>query len=263
MFGPEHPSFRRSHLGLSFGVALFNQDAGHLGQLLTLMRQRDPARFDEIFGADASALCQITNAPGAPSAESANGRSARIQKIANADLWEEPWLTRFREAGALKAFQSIQNQLASALFLEPMLRFGAWMGMNTERALAILMDRAARLGVSPAQQWVANAAGVLQTAPQRHQAIGDARLRQHSRAPGRVARHRNERPVGTADTRRRDVGAAGAWRVTGADAHARIRCSTPWCRRSAQTAWSARLVALRNDVRLGDAPLHWTIGAAE
>jgi hypothetical protein len=255
VLGPGHPAYRKYHLGLSFGVAMFNQDAGHLGQLLTAMRQRDAARFNQVFGPDAEALLQVTNAAGPSSAESANGRSPRVQKVSNKDLWEEPWLSRFREAGTFKPFQSIQNQLAAAFFLDPMIQFARWMALDTERGLAILMDRAAQLGVQPAQQWVANAAGPLQTPPQRHQALAALGI-------DTIRAFQSSRP-GTETN-----GQWGPLTHAAAVAALRARGGSPvplpttdqmldaLVRRSAQTPWSARLIALRSDVRLGDTPFH-------
>ena len=44
------------HIGLSYGVIQFTQDSGSLGKLLTLMKERNPAKFVEIFGDGNSAV---------------------------------------------------------------------------------------------------------------------------------------------------------------------------------------------------------------
>lgn len=175
-----HPASHRFHIGLSYGFIQFTQDSGALGQLLTLMRQRDQQAFDRIFGSDAQALLTITNAHGASSAESQGGRSARVQPVGGADLWREPWLARFRQAAAHPPFQAAQNELASRLFLDPMLQFAGWLGLNTDRALAVVVDRAIQMGLGGARQWIIEAAGAVQTPAQRQQALtalGHADLR--------------------------------------------------------------------------------------
>jgi hypothetical protein len=253
VFGPEHPAYHHYHLGLSFGIGPFNQERGDLGRLLEVMRQRDAAKFTEIFGRDADALLQMLNATGAPSAGSADGRSSRVQKVGGADLWEEPWLTRFRECGCHKPFQSAQNQAAAALFLDPMLRFAQWMGLNTERALAILVDRAADLGLAPAQEWVANSAGPLQTAPQRHPAL--AALGFDS-----IRAFQNTHPGTETNGQWGPLTHAAA--VAALRAHGASPVPLPTTdqmldalvRRSARTPGFHRIRALRNDTRFSDTP---------
>ena len=253
VLGTDHPAYQRYHLGLSFGVALFNQDAGHLGHLLTSMRHRDAAQFDRIFGADAEAVLRLTNAQGPSSAESSDGRSARVQKIGNRDLWEEPWLTRFREAGGHKAFQAVQNRVAAKLFLDPMLQFAEWMGLTTERGLAILMDRAATLGVQPACQWVANCIGPFQTPPQRHEALAALKfdsIRAFQSANPGVETNGQWGPL----THAAAVGALRARGGSPVPLPTTEQMLDALVRRSAQTPWLARIVALRNDARLSDVP---------
>jgi hypothetical protein len=253
VLGPEHPAYRHYHLGLSFGVGPFNQERGDLGRLLDVMRQRDPAKFTEVFGREADALLQITNATGGSSAGPADGRSPRLQKVAGSDLWEEPWLTRFREAGCHKPFQSVQNQVAATLFLDPMLRFAQWMGLNTERALAILVDRAADLGIAPAQEWVANSAGPLQTAPQRHPALaalGFDSIRAFQNAHPGTETNGQWGPLthAAAVAALRDHGASPVPLPT------TDQMLDALVRRSARTPGFHRIRALRNDARFADTP---------
>ncbi len=254
VLGPEHPAYRRYHLGLSYGIVGFNQDTGHLGQLLLAMRERDSVKFGEIFGVDADTLLRVATARGPRSMESVDGRSVRVQPVAGADLWQEPWLGRFREAGCHKRFQAVQNRLAAEWFLDPVLPFAHYMGMNTERALAIAMDRASQMGVAASEQWIANACGPLQTPQQRQQALaglGFSDLRTFQAAhPG--------------------IESDGQW---GPRTHAALvhelrdsgRSPVPLptldqmldalVRRSAQSHWFARIQALRNDIRFGDVPI--------
>jgi hypothetical protein len=170
-FGPGDPAYHHHHLGLSFGIVQFNQESGDLGRLLTMMKQRDAAAFARIFGEHADELIAVTTAAGPASSESPDGRSARTQPVAGADLWDEPWLTHFRDAGAEPAFQAAQNELAATLFIDPMLGFAGDLGLDTDRAVAIVAALAAQLGCDPAKQWVVAAAGPIQTDAVRQQAL--------------------------------------------------------------------------------------------
>jgi hypothetical protein len=138
------------------------------------MKQRDEALFARIFGEHADELVAVTNAVGPPSSESPDGRSARLQPVGGADLWDEPWLGRFRAAGAETAFQSAQNELAASLFIDPVLGFAGDLGLDTDRAVAIVVDRAAQLGCDPAKQWIVAAVGPIQTEALRQQALSAA-----------------------------------------------------------------------------------------
>ncbi len=72
--GTDHPAYQHHHIGLSFGIVGFSQDSGELGQLLALMRGRDASRFEEIFGAAAAELVEVTNRPGPLSKDVEGGR---------------------------------------------------------------------------------------------------------------------------------------------------------------------------------------------
>ena len=146
-FGTSLPAYQRWHVGLSFGIVQFAQDPGSLGRLLTMMQGRDPVAFDRIFGGDAGELVRVTNMPGPPSAGAPDGRSARVQPVGGADLWEGPWPERFRLAAAHVPFQAAQNELAATDYLEPMLPFAFRLGLNTDRALTIAVDRSVQMGV--------------------------------------------------------------------------------------------------------------------
>lgn len=168
---PAHSAFHRYHLGLSYGIVLVTQESGALGRLLTMMRQRDSITFDRIFGPSAETLLRVTNATGAHSKNSPDGRSPRIQPIDGKDLWEEPWLSRFIQAGSVPLFQAAQNQYAAEHYIDPMLRFAIWLGLNTDRALALVCDRAVQMGVTDAKRWILDSLGLLHTTPQREAAL--------------------------------------------------------------------------------------------
>ncbi len=169
--GPGHKAYQRFHTGLSFGIAGFNQDSGTLGQLLRLMQEREPETFAAVFGPDAATLVTVTTAPGPSGEHVEGGRSSRVQPVAGTDLWEEPWLSRFRAAGAVPDFRAAQNQLTAELFLAPMLTVAAGFGLTTERALSMVLDRAIVLGEQGAKRWLADTVGPVKTPALRRTAL--------------------------------------------------------------------------------------------
>ena len=169
--GPGHKAFQRYHTGLAFGIAEFAQDSGTLGQLLTLMHKRDPDTFASIFGPASDALLAVTTAPGPSGEHVEGGRGPRVQPVDGFDLWDTPWTTRFRAAGEVPAFRAAQNQLAAELFLAPLLPVAAGFGLVSERALAMVLDRAFVLGEQGAKRWLADTVGPARTPAQRHDAL--------------------------------------------------------------------------------------------
>jgi hypothetical protein len=188
VFGHEHPAFHKWHVGLSYGLVQFTQDSGSLGRLLTAMRDRDAAQFRTVFGSDADELIRVTNLAGPSSSQVPGGRSVRVQPIGGTDLWLAPWRARFEKAALHVPFQAAQNQLAAELYLQPMLPFARWLGLDTQRALAIVFDRAVQMGVAGARRWLIEAVGPVQTSAQRQaalKALGHADVQSFQRAtPG-------------------------------------------------------------------------------
>jgi hypothetical protein len=170
-FGHDHPAYHKWHVGLSYGIVQFTQDSGSLGRLLTAMRDRDTAQFRAVFGSDADELVRVTNLAGPSSSGVSSGRSTRVQPIAGADIWKQPWRARFEKAAQHVPFQAAQNQLAAELFLQPMLPFARWLGLDTQRALAIVFDRAVQMGCAGARRWIIEAVGPVQTPAQRQSAL--------------------------------------------------------------------------------------------
>lgn len=161
--GTDHPAYQRYHTGLAFGIVGFSQDAGSLGQLLTLMNVRDPAAFTTTFGPDNGALLEITNRVGPLSKDVPGGRSVRVQPVGGADLWQEPWLSRFVAAGAHRPFQGAQIELSAGMYLDPVIRFASDLGLATDAGMAVIFDRAAHRGVPGGLAWVIETVGPLQT----------------------------------------------------------------------------------------------------
>lgn len=149
-FGETHPYFQRAHEGLSVGPHQVSQDSGELGQLLSLMYQADTATFRLIFGAAAQEMLSVVNTAGPSGLELPEGRAARVQRVEGKDLWEEPWVDRFRKAALHAPFQrTMRAHIASSRFiqLEPM---AAALGLNEPRGKAMVLSLAISLGAQQA-----------------------------------------------------------------------------------------------------------------
>ncbi|XXF81323.1 hypothetical protein P2318_16650 [Myxococcaceae bacterium GXIMD 01537] len=151
---PNHEAYHRYHIGLSWGLVQFTQRGGALGRVLTACQRRDPAEFTRVFGADGTELLRVTTA---------NTPEARVAPVAGRNLWEEPWLTRFRQAGAVGRFQAAQNEVAITDYLDVNLTLAGWLGFNTDRALAMLYDRCVHMGNGGGTSWVVRHAGPVRT----------------------------------------------------------------------------------------------------
>jgi hypothetical protein len=159
---PTHPAYGRRHFGLGFGLVLFPQASGHLGSVLTLMRQRDPVGFAEVFGPDAEALVATTMAA---------TEEERLAPVGGKPLWSETWIARFRRAGESPAFQAAQNEEAIERQFRPMLPVAGGLGLTSDRALAMAYDQVVSRGLGGGLRWLVHAAGPLRTAAQRAHAL--------------------------------------------------------------------------------------------
>lgn len=148
--GTEHPYYQRAHDGLSLGPHQANQDTGELGELLSLMQSADPASFAQIFGAAAEGMLRVTNTAGPSSLDSPGGRSARVQPVEGRDLWEDPWVDRFRTAARHAPYQAAMRAHIIARRLEPMLPVAAALGFESVRGQAMLLVMAVQSGVAAA-----------------------------------------------------------------------------------------------------------------
>lgn len=115
--------------GLSFGLISWAQRPGSLGNLLYAMWTKDPARFKAIFGPDSSALLTATKAGG-------------VVPVAGTYLWQEPWLARFKQAGADSVFRQVQDDLIlNGSYMQDAIAAAKILGSQpTERGMALLFD---------------------------------------------------------------------------------------------------------------------------
>lgn len=168
---PRLPQYERWHVGLTYGFFGFTQDSGALGSLLERFKRADEHSFREIFGPHADELIAVTTARGPESRHVPGGRSARVQPVAGHDLWEDEWVHRFERAGDVPAFQREQDLMAVAYFVDTMLPMAAAFGMDTERAIGMLVDRAGHQGAGGAKRWLLAAMSPLQADAVRQQAL--------------------------------------------------------------------------------------------
>jgi len=146
------------HFGLGFGLVLFTQESGRLGSVLRLMQQRDPTAFRDVFGPSADELLAVTNAA---------TPEARLGPVGGQLLWTTDWTERFRRAGDIPACQYAQNQEAIEGQFRPMLPIAFALGLDTDRALAMVYDRVVTRGLGGGLREVVHGVGVLRTGPQR------------------------------------------------------------------------------------------------
>lgn len=148
--GQTHPYYQRAHEGLRYGPAQVSQDSGELGELLSLMRAADPAGFDQFFGSAAAQLVETTTRTGPNSGQVPGGRSARVQPVEGKDLWEEPWVDRFRAAAGHAPFQAAMRAQIISRRLEPVLPVAEALGLDSRRGRAMLLAMALHMGVERA-----------------------------------------------------------------------------------------------------------------
>jgi hypothetical protein len=172
-FGPADPYHKRAHDGLRLGPHQAAQDSGELGELLALMQSADPAGFARIFGAEAEALLATVTAEGPSSLDAPSGRGPRVQPVAGADLWEEPWVERFRAAARHAPFQAAMRAQIAVRRLDPLRPVAEALGIDRPRGLAMLLALALQRGVDWAVAHVRAAANPFDT-PARVGAAVDA-----------------------------------------------------------------------------------------
>lgn len=146
--GPSDPYYQRAHDGLRLGPHQAAQDTGELGELVHLMHAADPGAFARIFGSEGEALLSTVSAPGPSGLDTPGGRGPRVQPVAGADLWEEPWVTRFRAAARHPAFQAAMRAQIVARRLDPIEPALQALGLVQDRGRAMGLVLAIQRGVA-------------------------------------------------------------------------------------------------------------------
>jgi hypothetical protein len=184
---PKHPAYQKYHIGLSWGLIQFTQRSGMLGRVLQAAKRREDAiadlpaehRFASLFGPAWEELLRVTNAA---------DPDQRVAPVAGAALWEPVWTARFRAAGAVPHVTYAQNEVAITEFVDPMLQVARWLGFDTPRSLAMLVDRCIHMGPGGGLAWIMRAVGPVKTQADRDNALRalghtDLRAFQQSQAP--------------------------------------------------------------------------------
>ena len=126
--------------GLSFGILQWAQKPGALGELLQLMYEASPNTFITTFGEHYRALLQVTAA-------------GSLEPVGGVVLWQEPWVSRFRQAGRTPVFIEVQNRLAAeGDHFKGALEAAQLLGLVTERSVALMYDTAVQQGAGFARQ---------------------------------------------------------------------------------------------------------------
>jgi hypothetical protein len=123
------------------------------------------------IGGNSAELLRVTNE---------GDEERRVGPVGGANLWEPTWTARFRAAGNVPHVQWSQNEIAITEYFDPVLKVAYWLGLDTPRALAMLVDRCIHMGRGGGLSWVLRTVGPVQSASDREtalRALGYADLR--------------------------------------------------------------------------------------
>ena len=124
--------------GLSYGLIQWAQRPGGLGKVLAKMQQRDPQAFAQTFGIPWQELLRVTNA---------SDEAGRMAPVGGVLLWQEPWISRFRQSGAYLPFVEAQWDMAeNGEHMKGAEKAARILGVFSQRALTLLYDRAVQQG---------------------------------------------------------------------------------------------------------------------
>lgn len=141
------------HIGLSYGAWQAAQEPGSLGTLLKYMQREDSSLFTEVFGPDSNELLRVTNSKGRR-----NGRrSPRTRPVGGADLWQDPWASRFKKAAEHETFRKAQRKWVADKYLDKILDTADDYSLDSKGALAVLFDIAIQFGVGGCKKRVRKA----------------------------------------------------------------------------------------------------------
>ena len=141
------PAFGRAQAniggrGLCFGIGRFCQVDGSLGVYLQACKDEDPAAFAAKFTLPEQALSdQLLQVC------TSDTDTDRMAPVGGQELWSRDWIAVFKEASKHPAFQDMQFRASAETRLLPVLDVADQMHMTSERALAMIVDRAVQTGV--------------------------------------------------------------------------------------------------------------------
>ncbi len=129
--------------GLCFGIGRFCQIDGSLGVYLQACKDEDAAAFAAKFTLKdqdlSEQLLQVCTS---------DSESGRMAPVGGQELWSRDWIAVFKEAAKHPAFQDMQFRAAAETRLIPLVDVAYQMNMTSERALAMIVDRAVQTGVA-------------------------------------------------------------------------------------------------------------------
>ncbi|WP_435205376.1 hypothetical protein [Tateyamaria sp. 1078] len=142
--------------GLRYGLGRFTQASGDLGRLLKEMHAADAAAFATAFGpaddfpeADPQALLTVTNT--LPAASGGVGADLpQLQPVSGKLVWSKEWVARFKAAAKVPAFQAVQFKITAQVYLLPILSLAHQLGLNSEKGLALVVERVIQMGADRA-----------------------------------------------------------------------------------------------------------------
>jgi hypothetical protein len=161
-------------VGAAIGYVKFAQRYGALGHLLRVCLRRDRDAYLRLFGEANAAPAADFEVSALPAdnllrVTLAADETARLAPVlppgatVRALLWREPWLSLFRQAGEVVAFQEAQREVADQRFYLPYLDLLRWLGIDSVRGHAMFVDRAIQMGGGAAARWVVRIAGPIQS----------------------------------------------------------------------------------------------------
>lgn len=124
--------------GVSYGILQWTQKGGGLGRVLARMYDTDPIQFRSIFGPASDELLAKTAA-------------ASLEPVAGVELWKDPWLGRFDQAGRYVPFQRAQDiEAGDSDYLKAAVQIAGLLGVKTERAMVMYFNRTVHQGAAGA-----------------------------------------------------------------------------------------------------------------
>ena len=141
------------------------------------MQAADPAAFAATFGpaedfpeADPQALLAVTNTlPAAPGGVGAD--LPQLQPVSGKLVWSKEWITRFKAAAKVPAFQAVQFKTTAQVYLLPILPLAKQLRLNSEKGLAMMVERVIHMGQDRALTAILQAISPLKTDAMRTAAL--------------------------------------------------------------------------------------------
>lgn len=135
------------HIGLSIGRAQWAQSTGTLGQGARMVYHANKEQFKRIMGASWKKVLDMLNAAWDGHTWDEDGRNPRVQKIDGFDMWEQPWLARWKELARTPEWAEVELTLAYRGYLKPLLPLLKSNGLTSAQHLSVWFDVANANGV--------------------------------------------------------------------------------------------------------------------